>query len=94
MRHCFRNICVKIETSLDWLEVGGELTKQLNRLPFNYDLRRLIHNIDVMVTDLSKLEVEARRTKKYTLRVEEQLRIINEAIDRLEKLILIANLMS
>lgn len=93
MRHCFRNICVKIETSLDWLEVGGELTRQLNRLPFNHDLRRLIANIDKMVDDLSKLEVEARRTRK-TVYLETKVLQINEAIDRLEKLILVATLMS
>ena len=92
MWHCFRNICVKIETSLDWGEVGGDLTRQLNKLPYNPDLRRFIHNIDIMVTELSKAEVEARRINKleYT---KEKVDSINNAIDHLEKLILIAELM-
>ena len=92
MRHCFRNICVKIETSLDWGEVGVELTRQLNNLPFNYDLRLLIGNIDKMIVELSKAEVEARRIRKpeYT---KEKVDNINKAIDHLEKLILIAELM-
>ena len=93
MWHSFRNLCVKIETSLDWMDVGGMLTRQLNNVPFNYDLRRLIANIDKMVIDLSKAEVEARRIHKleYT---KEKVDDINKAIDHLEKLLLIAQLMS
>lgn len=83
---------MKIETSLDWLEVGGKLTRQLNNLPFNYDLRLLIGNIDKMIVELSKAEVEARRIHKpeYT---KQKVDNINQAIDHLEKLILIAELM-
>ena len=84
---------MKIQTSLDWGKVGIELSRQISELPYNPDLRKLNHNIAMLVSDLSKFEVEARRYKKYTLRAEEQLRIINEAIDRLEKLILVAMLM-
>ena len=77
---------MKIETSLDWMDVGGELTRQLNNVPFNYDLRKLITNIDKMVIELSKAEVEARRIHKpeYT---KEKVDRINEAIDHVEKLI-------
>ncbi len=84
---------MKIETSLDWGEVGGELTRQLNKLPYNSDLRKLINNIDHMIVDLSKAEVEARRINKleYT---KEKVDDINTAIDHLEKLILIATLVS
>ncbi len=91
MWHSFRDICLNIESSLDWLEVGGELTRQLNKLPYNPDLRKFIHNIDIMVTELSKYEVEARRINKpqYT---KEKVDEINKAIDHLEKLILIARL--
>ena len=45
-----------------------------------------------MVTELSKLEVETRRTQKFSY-TEDQVNEINQAIDRLEKLILIAELM-
>ena len=84
---------MKIESSLDWGEVGGELTRQLNKLPYNLDLRKFIHNIDKMVTELSKHEVEARRINKleYTKgKVDD----INKAIDHLEKLIIVATLIS
>jgi hypothetical protein len=84
---------MKIETSLDWGEVGGELTRQLNKLPYNQDLRKVINNIDHMIVDLSKAEVEARRINKpqYT---KEKVDAVNKAIDHLEKLILIATLVA
>ncbi len=84
---------MEIKSSLEWLDVGAELTRQINRLPYNHDLRVLIHNIDIMVTNLSKLEVEARRVRKSYL-IEEKIAEINSAIDRLEKLLLIAKLIS
>jgi hypothetical protein len=83
---------MQIQTSLDWEKVGTELTVQLNRLPYNNDLRKLIHNIDIMIVDLSKAEVEARRIHKpeYT---KDKVDKINKAIDQLEKWLLIAELM-
>ena len=93
MWHCFRDICLKIETSLDWGEVGTELTIQLNRLPYNPDLKKMIRNIDHMVVELSKLEVEARRLHKpeYT---KQKVDAINDAIDHFEKLLIIAKLVA
>jgi hypothetical protein len=83
---------MQIQTSLDWERVGTELTVQLNRLPYNNDLRKLIHNIDIMIVDLSKAEVEARRIHKpeYT---KDKVDKINKAIDQFEKWLLIAELM-
>lgn len=84
---------MKIESSLDWNEVGDELMRQINLLPYNRDLRKFAHNISVMVIELSKAEVEARRINKleYT---KEKVDDINKAIDHLEKLILMATLMN
>lgn len=84
---------MRIENSLDWVEVGGELTKQLHKLPYNLDLRKMIRNIDSMIIELSKLEVEARRLHKPK-HTKEKVDTINKAIDHLEKLMLIAQLMS
>jgi hypothetical protein len=83
---------MKIETALDWGVVGVELTIQLNQLPYNRDLRRMLRNLDEMVTELSKAEVEARRIHKleYT---KDKVDEINKAIDHFEKLLLIAQLM-
>jgi hypothetical protein len=52
----------------------------------------MIKNIDSMVTELSKVEVEARRIRKSNM-IQNQLDEVNKAIDHLEKLLLIAQLM-
>lgn len=84
---------MQIETSTDWQVVGTNLVIQLHKLPYNRDLTKMYKNIEVMIDDLSKLEVEARRRKKpeYT---KEKVNSINKAIDHLEKLMLIAKLVS
>jgi hypothetical protein len=84
---------MKIETSLDWDNVSNELTTQFVNLPYNPDLRKMFKNIEAMVGQLSKLEVEARRTR-HTSYSDEQKNKINKAIDHLEKLLLMAKLMS
>jgi len=84
---------MKIETSLDWDSVSNELTTQFANLPYNPDLRKMFKNIETMVGQLSKLEVESRRTR-HTSYSDEQKNKINKAIDHLEKLLLMAKLMS
>lgn len=84
---------MEIKTALDWNDVHSELRAQLNVLPYNPDLRRMLNNITNMVTELSQLEVETRRTGK-SVYTEKYLSEINESIDRLEKFLLIAKLMS
>ena len=84
---------MQIQTSLDWQAVHTELRKQIGQLPFNPDLRRMLNNISNMVSELSQAEVESRRINKpeyNKLKVDD----INKAIDHLEKLLLIAKLMS
>lgn len=84
---------MKIERALDWDKVGNDLLMQLNTIPYNKDLRLMLKNITSMVTELSKLEVTFRRTQKYSM-LDEKVAEINKAIDHLEKLILVARLMS
>lgn len=84
---------MKIERAIDWDRVSIDLLTQLNTIPYNPDLRVLLKNINGMVTELSKLEVTFRRTQKYSL-LEDKVTQINDAISHLEKLILIAKLMS
>ena len=84
---------MKIETSLDWEDIQDSLNSQLESIGYNPDLRKMLKNIDVMVSQLSKLEVEARRTYKTTYSDIEKDKI-NKAIDHLEKLLLMAKLMS
>jgi hypothetical protein len=83
---------MKIETALDWKEVSIQISKDLNSIGYNPDLRKMFNNIQLMVTELSKLEVNGRRlrTTNFTKDILEK---INKAIDHLEKLILMGLLM-
>ena len=83
---------MKIERAIDWNKVSNDLRTQLSGVDYNPDLRRMFGNIDKMVTELSKLEVSFRRTQKYAI-LDDRVLEINNAINHLEKLILIAQLM-
>ena len=83
---------MKITVSTDWQEVHRQIRAEMNTIGYNSDLDRFVKNIDTMVSELSKIEVVARRTKSTVL-YSERLQSINDAIDRLEKLILMAKLM-
>jgi len=81
-----------ISNSLEWGTVHSQLMNQINTIGYNPDLIKMLKNINLMVEELSKLEVEARRTHK-TSQAEKQVEKINQSIDRLEKLLLIGLLM-
>lgn len=83
---------MKIQSSLDWLSVWSNLHTQLDSLPYNPDLYKMLKNIEKMIDDLSKLEVEARRIRNTSI-LQEKITRINQAIDHLEKLLIIAQLM-
>ena len=83
---------MKIERALDWNQVSIELSSQLSSIGYNPDLRKMFANINKMITELSKLEVTHRRRQKYSL-LDNKVDEINKAINHLEKLILIAQLM-
>ncbi len=83
---------MQINSSLDWHAVHSALRNQIGRLPYNSDLTRMLNNISNMVSELSSHEVTARRMNKmeYT---KDKVDAINKAIDHLEKILLIAELM-
>ncbi len=83
---------MKIERALDWDKVSADLRQQLSKIDYNPDLKRMFRNIEKMVTELSKLEVSFRRSGKYSI-LEDKVTEINTAINHLEKLILMAQLM-
>jgi hypothetical protein len=83
---------MKIQYALDWQDVSSKLIIELNSAGYNPDLKKMYTNVSSMVTELSKLEVTARRVQKYSF-IEEKVEKINKAINHLEKLILIAKLM-
>ena len=83
---------MKIERAIDWNQVSIDLSSQMNGIGYNPDLVRMHLNIGKMVSELSKLEVNLRRTGKYEM-LNDKVDIINKAINHLEKLVLMANLM-
>lgn len=78
-----------IKTALDWPKVEAVLLENGRNLK-NYEHRnevvKIIHNLEKMVSQLSKLELEARRSPfKSNQRVNEQLVKVNEEINNLEQ---------
>lgn len=84
---------MKIEKATDWQEIQTQLRSQMLSIGYNPDLNKMLNNISGMISELSKLEVTARRTHVEHY-VKEKVNEINKAIDHLEKLLLIAKLMS
>jgi len=83
---------MEIKNSLDWQEVHSNLRNQMSTLGWNPDLRRMLNNITNMVVELSKVEVDARRSKSDRV-TQEKMADINKAISHLEKILLMAILM-
>jgi hypothetical protein len=79
---------MEIKTVADWSDVERELNTQIRLVKFNSDLLKMKRNIDAMITELSKAEVEARRLKN-TKYIQPRIDDINTAIDKMEKWILI-----
>ena len=81
---------MKIKHAIDFQTL--DLKRELDSIGYNPDLKKMYNNITNMVTELSKLEVTARRINRdsYTSPLLEK---INVAIDHLEKLIIMAKLM-
>lgn len=64
---------------------------ELYRMRYNADLRRILKNLEEMVSEMSKLEVEARRTQCYD-RVHSLGHKAFEAYSHMQHLMLIARL--
>ena len=79
---------MEIKTLADWPEIERELHTQIRLVKYNSDLLKMKRNIDAMLTELSKAEVEARRLKN-TKYLQPRIKDINIAIDKLEKWILV-----
>ena len=83
----------EFNTALEASNIVTDLRKQLNRLPYNADLHKLLNNINEMNKELSQLEVEARQTRK-SYKFDAHKEDMVKAIKHLEHLILMATLMS
>ena len=79
-------------SALSYRQQCETIRHSLKTIRFNGDLHKMLRNIEKMVTDLSKLEVNCRHHSK-TYQLEEPSKKIENSIDHLEKLILMARLM-
>lgn len=84
---------MEITTSFQGREKCNELKARLSKLSYNPDLRKVLHNIEIMVSEISKIEVICRQTKNNS-RLDEPLKKLNDSIKHLEQLIFIATLMN
>lgn len=80
---------MEIKNSLDWPKVETAINNSIGQLK-NWEHRReaekLVRNIGKMVSQLSKLELEDRRSPfKSGLKVKEHLAKVNEEINNLEQ---------
>jgi hypothetical protein len=83
---------MEIKRALDWDRVSIQLRDKMSTMGYNPDLQKVYWNIDKMITELSKLEVDARRTQKFSY-LDAKVEEINKAIHHLNQLILIGLLM-
>lgn len=80
-------MAITIHSALHARQVSYKFEKQLSKYRYNEDLVKLLENIDVMITELSKEEVIVRQTRKdaaYNKKKQE----VSEVLDRFEKLLL------
>ena len=83
---------MEIKQATEWYAIRTELTRQVMGLAeHNPQFSKLLNNISLMVSDLSKLEAE-HRAKPDHWAVQEKLVSINQAIDLVEKYIIMATL--
>jgi hypothetical protein len=84
---------MEIKTALEGREICYELSKELSKLRYNPDLAKMLHNIENMVTDISKIEVTCRQSRnREVLRI--PLNKLNDAVNHFRQLILVAKLMN
>jgi len=80
-------------TALEAMDIISDMRIQINRLPYNPDLRKLCDNLVTMNSQLSRLEVEARQTRK-SHKIDDHKQTMIKAITHLDHLILMAKLMA
>lgn len=83
---------MELKVALDWQIISANLRKDLKNVSHNPDLKKMLQNIEDMVTELSRSEVIARQTKRTSM-LTSQIEKINKSIGHLQKLILIAQIM-
>lgn len=82
-----------VTSAIQGREKIDEVRRQIRTLPYNPDLIKLLKNCEALCTEVSKKEVLGRNSRQ-NYHTEKPLKDLNDAIDRLEKWIVIAKLMA
>lgn len=80
-----------IQNALEWDAQRTVFKDKMQALPYNGDLRRMLKNIDEMVSNLSRKEVDLRQRNKVPV---QELAKVNDAIGTLEQWLIMATLLS
>lgn len=83
---------MNITSAIEGRDACDALKKDLGTIRYNPDLYKMYRNIESMVTNISKLEVVCRQSRNRLV-LETPLKTLNESVDHLQKLILMAKLM-
>jgi len=83
---------MEIRTSLDWAGVSSELRTIGNKAHRDPKLNKLLNNIGEMVKVASNMEIEIRRKQSIPSKYTDLIAKINEEIQNLEMLLLMATL--
>lgn len=82
---------------MDWSDVEEDVSRQIARVKDTrkrMEAKKVLDNIGSMITKLSMLELEARRSSSHSSRkVDEQLAIINQSVLGLEQWVTLLLLM-
>ena len=90
-------MAIKIKSAMDWSDVEEDVSRQIARVKDTrkrMEAKKVLDNIGSMITKLSMLELEARRSSSHSSRkVDEQLAIINQSVLGLEQWVTLLLLM-
>lgn len=84
---------MEIKNSLEWQTVRSDYESKIQKLKYDPAVKQMLRNIDTMVVELSKIEVDARRTRVQHY-ANAQLTKINDSIELMERLLVMAILYS
>lgn len=86
---------MEITTSLDWQKVKAELISKAEATgKYQREMKKIVENLELMIWDLSKEEVECRRQQKQTKRHQEMITKINQEINSYEQMITFGTLLN
>jgi hypothetical protein len=81
----------EFDNAVEAQQIIAQLTKRLKELKFNPDLKRMIANLEPLVTELSKAEVVARTNRSPGIAQRPKAELA-KAIDYADKMLLLAKL--